>query len=89
MKPKLGAVMLAGAFLVTSAFTTVTMANDQDKDQVKLQQKLQDGSCLTTDLVTDAAAMESIGLADIYGIGDCTGPYLPKDGTGYGAPEKR
>ncbi|MBE0603057.1 MAG: hypothetical protein IH611_05445 [Deltaproteobacteria bacterium] len=88
MKTRLGAVILAGAFLVTSAFTTAAMAGDQDKDQVKLQQKLQDGSCLT-DLVEDGAAMESVGLGNTYGIGDGTGPYLPENGTGYGAPANR
>lgn len=99
MKMKIGAVILAGMFLVGTA--SVTMAKGPGggsgggsavrsgagtQNQIRTQQRLRDGSCVNQG--TGAGAVQKKGST--YGPGDGTGTGVPvKDGTGYGAPANR
>ena len=100
MKTKIGAVILAGTFLV-SAIPTAAMAGPggkmngqtlrtktQSTLQIKTQQRLRDGSCIDP-VKANSGTMQKNG--NTYGPGDGTGNegIGPKDGTGYGAPSKR
>lgn len=58
------------------------MDQARDRDRDRLHQETGSGAALTTDGDTPAKG-------NTYGPGDGTGPYLPKDGTGYGAPANR
>lgn len=103
MKTKLGAAILTGAFLVTSAITVMaagpagrgsmrgtalrTGSQAQTMNGVQTRQRLRDGSCL--DASKAGAASGTMKRGNTYGPGDGTGPLLPKDGTGFGAPANR
>jgi hypothetical protein len=95
MKTKLGAAILAGAFLVIPALTAMAGGPAgrgnmrgtalQTRDQTR--QRLRDGSCV--DPSKAGAAGETMKRGNTYGPGDGTGPSLPKNGTGFGAPSNR
>ena len=103
MKTKLGAAILTGVFLVTSALTVMaggpagrgntrgsglqTGSQAQTRDRIQTRQRLRDGSCV--DPSKAGAAGEKMKRGNTYGPGDGTGPSLPKDGTGFGAPSNR
>ena len=103
MKTKLGAAILAGAFMVTSGFTAMaggpagkgnmrgatvqTGTQTQTMDQIQTRQRLRDGSCVNPSKAGTSGATEKRG--NTYGTGDGSGPYRPQDGTGYGAPANR
>jgi len=103
MNTKIGAAILAGAFLVTSAFTamaggpagrgnargTAVQAGTrtQAKDSVQTRQRARDGSCVDPAKAGASGAAEKRG--NTYGPGDGSGPARPQDGTGYGAPANR
>jgi hypothetical protein len=54
----------------------------RDRDRDRLHQGTGSGAAPT-------ATGETSKKGNTYGPGDGTGPYLPKDGTGYGAPANR
>ncbi|MGB7630799.1 MAG: hypothetical protein WBM29_06900 [Candidatus Deferrimicrobium sp.] len=103
MKTKLGAAILTGVFLVASALTAVAggpagrgnmrgtalQTRDQTRtsDRIQARQRLRDGSCV--DPSKAGAAGETMKRGNTYGPGDGTGPSLPKNGTGFGAPSNR
>ena len=103
MKTKLGAAILTGVFLVTSAITVMaagpagrgsmrgtalrTGSQSQTMNGVQMRQRLRDGSCVNASKA--GAASGTMKRGNTYGPGDGTGPYLPKDGTGFGAPANR
>lgn len=58
------------------------MDQTRDRDRDRLHQETGSGGALTTTGDTPTKG-------NTYGPGDGTGPYLPKDGTGYGAPANR
>lgn len=102
MKTKLGTVILTGMFLVASACTAMaagpagrgTMRGSalqagnrtQSMDRIQTRQRLRDGSC---DPSMAGASGKTMKRGNTYGPGDGTGPALPKDGTGFGAPSNR
>jgi hypothetical protein len=103
MKTKLGAAILTGVFLVASALTVMaggpagrgnmrgnalqTGTKAQTRDRIQTRQRLRDGSCV--DPSAASAAGKTLKGGNTFGPGDGTGPYLPKDGTGFGAPANR
>lgn len=103
MRTKLGAAILAGAFLATSALAAVAAGpggrgnmrgsavqagtRTQTRDGIQTRQRLRDGSCIDPSKAGAPGAAEKRGNA--YGPGDGSGPYHPQDGTGYGAPANR
>jgi hypothetical protein len=56
---------------------------DRDRDRDRLHQGSGAGAAVM------ATSGESSKKGNTYGPGDGTGPYLPNDGTGYGAPANR
>jgi len=101
MNKKLGTLVLAGTFIITTAIPMTVLAGPggrmngqaqqirtQPKQQIRDQQRLRDGSCLDP-------AQRACGAAQkkgyTYGPGDGTGNSAigPKDGSGYGAPSNR
>jgi hypothetical protein len=58
------------------------MDQTRDRDRDRLHQETGSGAARTTTGDTPTKG-------NTYGPGDGTGPYLPKDGTGYGAPANR
>ncbi|MGB7972022.1 MAG: hypothetical protein WCF31_08650, partial [Candidatus Deferrimicrobiaceae bacterium] len=60
---------------------------DRDRDRDRIHKESGTGSAATAAESAVGATGEKKG--NLYGPGDGTGPYLPKDGTGYGAPANR
>jgi len=60
---------------------------DRDRDQVHKVTGAEPAAAATGSAVSATGDKAKKGNA--YGPGDGTGPYLPKDGTGYGAPANR
>ena len=103
MKTKIGAAILAGAFLFASALPVLAGGRagggtargtgvqagtrTQTKDQIQTRQRLRDGSCVEAKNAGASGAANKRG--NTYGPGDGSGPVLPQDGTGYGAPANR
>lgn len=58
-----------------------------DRDRDRIHKESGTGSAATAAESAVGATGEKKG--NLYGPGDGTGPYLPKDGTGYGAPANR
>ena len=99
MNKKLGTLILAVTFIVTTAIPFTALAGpggrmngqtqqikNQSQPQIRDQQRLRDGSC------TDPAQKGSgEKRGNTYGPGDGTGNagIGPKTGTGYGAPSNR
>jgi hypothetical protein len=101
MNKKVGALALAGAFILTAAIPMTVMAGrggrmngqsqqirTQSNQQIRDQQRLRDGSCLDPAQKGSGAAQKK---GNTYGPGDGTGNNAigPKDGSGYGAPSNR
>jgi hypothetical protein len=92
--------ILAGALIAATTLPVAVSARQgggkmnrvatqvQSGDQIRTQQRLRDGSCLTG-TASQSGAMTRSGKT--YGPGDGTGNQGvgPKDGTGYGAPGNR
>ncbi len=101
MNKKLGTLVLAGTFILTTAIPMTALAGPggrmngqtqqirtQPKQQIRDQQRLRDGSCLDPAQKGSGAAQKK---GNTYGPGDGTGSSAmgPKDGSGYGAPSNR
>ena len=101
MRTKIGALMLAGTFILTMAVPMSVLAGPggrmsgqaqqirtQPKQQIRDQQRLRDGSCLDPAQKGSGTASKK---GNTYGPGDGTGNNAigPKDGSGYGAPSNR
>ena len=101
MRTKIGALMLAGTFILTMAVPMSVLAapggrmsgqaqqiRTQPKQQIRDQQRLRDGSCLDPAQKGSGAALKK---GNTYGPGDGTGNNAigPKNGSGYGAPSNR
>jgi len=101
MNKKLGTLLLAGTFIITTAIPMTVLAGPggrmngqtqqirtQPKQQIRDQQRLRDGSCLDPAPNGSGAAQKK---GNTYGPGDGTGNSAlgPKDGRGYGAPSNR
>lgn len=98
MKTKIGAVIMAGMFLVGTASVTMARGAGYNRgtavrsgvgtqNRIGTQQRLRDGSCINPSNAGVSGAARKRG--NTYGPGNGTGPYLPQDGTGYGAPANR
>ena len=61
-------------------------SQDRTLQRTQDRQRLRDGSCVNRTTTTSGAVNKR---GNTYGTGDGTGPYAPKDGTGYGAPSQR
>jgi len=99
MKTKLGAAVLAGVFLIIPALPAMAggpagrgsmrgsaiQTRDHTRDQTR--QRLRDGSCI--DPSKAGGAGRTMKRGHTYGPGDGTGPSLPENGTGLGAPSNR
>lgn len=66
-----------------------TRAQDRDRDRDRIHNASGIGPAATTMESAAGGAGEQAKKGNTHGPGDGTGPYLPKDGTGYGAPENR
>ena len=66
-----------------------TRAQDRDRDRDRSHTASGTGPAATTTESAVGGAGEKSEKGNTYGPGDGTGPYLPKDGTGYGAPANR
>ena len=101
MNKKLGTLVLAGAFLFTTAIPMTVLAGPggrmsgqtqqmrtHSNQQIRNQNRLRDGSCLDPAQKGSGAAQKK---GNTYGPGDATGNMAisPKDGTGYGVPSNR
>jgi hypothetical protein len=61
----------------------------QDRDRDRIHKVAGTGPAATTTGSAVSATGEKSQKGNTYGPGDGTGPSLPKDGTGYGAPANR
>jgi len=62
---------------------------EQDRDRDRDRDRIHKEPAATTTESAVGATGEKPMKGNTYGPGDGTGPYLPKDGTGYGAPANR
>lgn len=101
MKTKIGALIVAGTFLMTAVIPLTAMAKSggkvsgqtlqtktQSTQQIRTQERLRDRSCIDPAKANSGTMLKK---GNIYGPGDGTGNagIGPKDGTGYGAPSQR
>lgn len=61
----------------------------QDRDRERIHKETGTGPAAATTESGVGATGEKAKKGNTYGPGDGTGPYLPKDGTGFGAPANR